>query len=228
MEFEHDFRRAEEELADELANWLPLRGDRLFQESLAAVPLDPLGATLPGSERSPSGRWTLYADGFLEAADRLVDGYSQTPDPALVYPILALYRHHLELTLKILVRYCLYHILSLEDEDIAKREEKLATKHSLTCLWDYLKRTYPRCNAETSKQTVDAFEQMLRELDASDPNSQAARYPVFKTGEQTLIQFRAIDIQVLKAGVHKLSHYLGSIRQGIGLEIEQRQETESY
>ncbi len=48
----------------QLADWLPKTGDRLFVESNGGARLDPLGFSMPGEQRSPTGRWQLYAGAF--------------------------------------------------------------------------------------------------------------------------------------------------------------------
>ena len=37
---------------------------------------DPFAFSVPGEQRSPIGRWALYADGFVHAADRIVEGWA--------------------------------------------------------------------------------------------------------------------------------------------------------
>src|SRR5713226_4648281 len=87
---------SDRELAEEFADWLPKKGDRLFIPGLAGAVLDPLGMTAHGKPRNQTGRWRLYASGFLQAADQLVDGWKGLAyQDELIYPILSLYRHHL-------------------------------------------------------------------------------------------------------------------------------------
>ena len=56
---------------------------------------------------------------------------------------------------------------------------------------------------------------------------QAARYESDKKGSPTLAGLRVVDLKDLKTGIHKLSHYLGAICEGIGQEIEWRNEMDS-
>ena len=91
----------------------PKRGDRVFVPSASGAYIDPFGLIDPArpGERSSFGRWELYADGFREAADRLVGSLdagemNSPPGAALIYPILFCYRHFLELQLKALVLTC--------------------------------------------------------------------------------------------------------------------------
>ena len=64
------------ELQKELRERQPSAGDRLFVETMDATMLDPLAFSVPGEQRSPIGRWALYADGLVHAADRIVEGWA--------------------------------------------------------------------------------------------------------------------------------------------------------
>ena len=94
----------------ELLDWepsFPKVGDTLFQPSASGACVDPIGSSSPIDQQrpSPGGRWGLYTIGFLKAGDRLVDSLkpdemATPPGAALLYPVLFLYRHYVELELK--------------------------------------------------------------------------------------------------------------------------------
>jgi len=71
----------EERAISEYNDALPQSGDRLFVESQDGIRLDPLGMSDPRSgERTATGRRELYANGYREAGDRLVNtGRIRTP-----------------------------------------------------------------------------------------------------------------------------------------------------
>jgi len=194
------------QIAGELREWLPASGDRLFVETDDAAILDPLGFSVPGELRSPIGRWGLYADGFLHAGDRLVESGTIRPwEDALLYPLLTLYHQHLELLLKIVIR----HAPKFDD----KIREFLYKNHGLDKLWTKLDEVYPTAHKWASKECTEACSRLIKEFAQHDPESFGARYPVDKLDKQTLEQLRAIDINVLKLGVHKISHYLDTIME---------------
>ena len=92
----------------------PKPGDRLF---ISDEP-DFLNNAFLGSN------WIVYADGYMQAADNLVkqlleDRHSQD---FLVYPIIFLYRHYIEL--------CLKHIILLGNK-LLKNEFILPTHHQI-------------------------------------------------------------------------------------------------
>jgi hypothetical protein len=219
-------------LRRELDEWLPRLGDTLFKDSSSALRVDPLGYSDPRfpTERSMVGRSDLYSEGYLHAGDRLVDGLTGSSDEdELLYPVFFLYRHHLEMELKGRVKACLNHGLSgLAEDEIASVREKLALKHGLRSLWQILKKCYPECDRDFSAGTREAFDHLLRELDDLDPSSQAARYSLDRKGNQTLPCLASLDLRELRKNVHKMSHYLAAIREGLYQELDWRDEMASW
>lgn len=222
------FDEDEEQLSREMDEWLPKRGDKLIQESPSALLLDPLGCSNPdiGKTRSLRGRRDLYSGGFLEAGDRLVEGLMKiSADPALIYPIFYLYRHHVELELKGTIRMCLHHLPGTDPKEVVNKE--VDKTHNLARLWRFLKKLYPNYN-EQMPEASQSFESLLLEFHEHDPDSQAARYPVDSKGNQTFSRQRSIDMSALRSGVHKMSHYLDCIYEAIAQEVDWRFELASW
>ncbi len=181
------------ELEKELREWLPSIGNRLFVETMDAAMLDPLGFSVPGEQRSPIGGWAPYADGFLHAADRIVDGWAGQPwEDELIYPVLSLYRQHLELLLKLVIRSA-----PRFTDDV---KDWLYKTHELEKLWDKLEEVYPESHSWASRACTEACSELIKEFSEHDPKSFAARYPVDKQDKQTLERLRAIDLRTLKLG----------------------------
>ena len=82
-------------------------------------------------ERGDSWSWHLYVEGYRRAADRLVETIFEQDLDYLVYPILFLYRHYLEVGLK-----SLYLLYGLYLETSRTNElKKINHTHSQTYLW---------------------------------------------------------------------------------------------
>lgn len=201
-----------------IQDWLPRPGDKLFLDSQNAKHLDPLGYSSPG-ERSPIGRWELYADGFRNAADRIVDSCEGHPwEDDLIYPVLALYRHHIELQLKIVIKS------ASKGEEI---KDWLYRTHDMERLWAKLNEVYPECHKWADPDWTTACSALLDEFSKHDPRSIAARYPIDKE-KQTLETLERVDLQVLKTGIHKISHYLETIIESIHQDLEWSAEMASW
>lgn len=205
----------------ELADWLPKPGDRLFVPTVTGAHLDPLGLTRPGQERPLTGRWKLYTAAFLGAADRLVEGcQGHACEDELIYPILTLYRHHLELQLK--------YVLRCSPNCTKKLRVRLCREHSLVALWKKLTEVYPAFSEWASVECTAACEGLIREFDEHDPTSQAGRYPFDKRGRPSLARLEAVDLETLRLGTHKISHYLGTVIEQIHQEREWEAEMASW
>jgi len=218
-----DFSEEESQIASELREWLPNPGDKLIRETISAAQVDPLGySDLADPEnRSPVGRWMLYANGFLMAGDRLVDHLvGIAAEDALIYPVVYLYRHFLELQLKAQILFCQPRLSGKTTKDVQSfKPKRLDNNHSLRNLWEILDGIYPKFADERPNITA-AFESLLFELDALDPNSQAPRYALDKKGNQTFMGVQALDLVTFKAGVHKMSHYLMGFEESVDAELE--------
>jgi hypothetical protein len=125
-----------------------------------------------------------------------------------------LYRHHLELLLKLVIRSA----PGFTDEV----KDWLYNTHELDKLWTKLEEVYPDSHRWASKECTEACAELIKELSKHDPKSYAARYPIDRQERQTLEQLRAIDVRVLKRGVRKISHYLETIIESIHQDIEGR------
>jgi hypothetical protein len=224
----------------QLRDWelsFPKAGDLMFVASASGAHVDPLKFADPTglNERQLMGRWSLYAIGFREAADRLVNGLqademASTPGAALVYPILFCYRHYLELDLKGLISSVLWwsYAFSDIDQDTLQKGEKRASKeHRLKTLWETLKKLHPGCDAWAADQDRNAFEALLFEVDRHDPSSQAARYPIDIRGNQTLAALTVVDVGIVKAGVHKIARYLEMTQHHLADQIKARSNVDS-
>jgi hypothetical protein len=212
---------SEANIAKEIADWLPKPGDRMFVASDTGVRLDPLGFSAYGGPRELTGRWQLYSGGFLSAGDRLVESCTGLPhEDELIYPIVNLYRHHLELELKYVLRCC--------PGCTEELKKWLIGTHSLGTLWNKIAETYPRFGQWASPECTEASRHLILEFDVHDPKSQAGRYPVDQQGNQTLVRLEIVDLPTFKLGVHKISHFLGTIIEQIGEDREWEAEMNSW
>jgi hypothetical protein len=215
-EDEKAYQNEDQQLFREWSEWLPKQGDKLIQESPAAAYLDPLGhsGTSASEARSQYGRWSLYSDGFLRAGNRLVEGSTHSAiEDALIYPIVYLYRHHLELELKGLIAYYVTRLPCSKEEKQSKTK-KLTHGHSLKRFWNSVRELYPIC-AQEMLEATNAFQHLLFELDSYDPSSQAARYPMDNLDKPTLSNLHLVDLDHLKSAVNKMSHYLSCIHESM-------------
>jgi len=121
-----------------------------------------------------------YADGYqtgaLKLIDRALSSSSSHERDELLYPIVFLLRHYIELRLKELIQalnYCL------------KRENNFPTGHNLDFLWRAFKYKYEELGEDVSSNHFHNMTRLMNELHEFDPLSMAFRYPVDKDGLKT-------------------------------------------
>ena len=139
----------------------------------------------------------LYAAGYKQAADLLVKYVLEKhiDQDTLVYPIVFLYRHYIELQLK--------EIISLGkglDLDI-----KVEKDHELKSLWLESRQIIAEVWPEDSNNDIKAVQEIIHQFSACDPGSTAFRYPTTKKGKPSLTDLEQINLR-----------NLGDIMAGIG------------
>ena len=138
----------------------------------------------------------------------------------LLQPIFFLYRHHIELQLKV--------VLTLSSTYTPK------PAHSLDKLWNEVKNQFPRWNTYFESSTNNAFEALLEDLNHLDPTSFVARYPdEIRTGKEVFVdewqrfipsewadirnvrRYLFIDLKHLKVEVNKMSKFLDGLYEAL-------------
>lgn len=160
--------------------------------------------------------WSLYATGYKDAADILVREALRTgrSQDLLVYPIVFLYRQHLELTLKHLIKVA----CRLEDEP-----EPDLKGHKLQGLWMTFHRLLSK--VEGCKQDLPYVKHMgrlLNEFATADPDSTAFRYPEDNEGNPSLEGITHINLENLAEVVEKISSLLGGADAMLGEYLSYR------
>lgn len=175
----------------------PEPGDRLF-----VAP-----GRRPDEGRLASHAWTrlvLMADGYREAAERLVDAAAADTglQGTVVYPVIFLYRHFLELELKYVLATYGRHF----------DEEADWKSHSLMDLWEKVRPIIEMAGSGTDDRGAnDAVEACIREMSVADPMSFSFRYPVAKGGRPMVLAFETVDLGNLRKTMRKIANYFGGL-----------------
>lgn len=149
-------------------------------------------------------------DGFRAAAQiigqRLIAG--NRTDETLLYPFASLWRHHLELQLKVLLPD-LEQLLGLHPSQPSVYE------HSLTKLWaavdEKIAQVFPEDDA--ARRNVG---RVLKQLAMLDPDGQHFRYARRRNGTRTLPDFKGIDAASFQRVLTNASSYLDATATGAG------------
>ena len=182
----------------------PKKGNKAFAPSLAPGERTRLEAFVMPSVGD-------YTAGFQRAADMIVDTANTdngNPDN-LFFPVAYLYRHHIELSLKDLVR------LGVRLGALKDCEDCLGD-HNLHKLWNKAKDLVQAISSTSPHQDIEATEHVILEFHKLDPDGQAFRYARTKNGEQNLQKAPdRVDLNDLKTTVDGVSAFLEAAYAGI-------------
>jgi hypothetical protein len=144
---------------------------------------------------------TGYVEGYRKAAERLIERVEQTHEEQdyLVYPILFLYRHHIELRLKQLLE--LLHRLGI-------RTRPARAVHDLWHLWSECQ---PDLESLTGKEEDEWFTSVghcIKQLADIDPMSDAFRYPKRRDGSKSVASLTHINLATLRETMDSILDWL--------------------
>lgn len=147
-----------------------------------------------------SGNWHDYTYGYKKAADVLASHIEADGSPGgwtLLYPTITLYRHHLELLLKEILRLG----AELEGAEVNSPRE-----HDLLALWRLVRECAERA-LDSEQDGLEGITRCVREFHELDRRGTAFRYPdVVSTPSPG-----SINIRNLAHVVDKLSFELGCL-----------------
>ena len=173
---------------------LPGKGDKLF------LPEEDYfeGAWIG----NPGNKFFLYSEGYKKAA-KVLFGFCEGNaffNNTVVYPIIFLYRHFIELRLKELI------VLGYQYLDI---HEDFPNDHSLERLWNKYRSDIVGAVDNWDKDDLDNVERLLREFNQIDPKSFSFRYPVDTSPERNpSLSLETVDLKNFSEVMEKLIYFL--------------------
>jgi hypothetical protein len=163
--------------------------------------------------------WSTYAEGYKEGADILAAQllHGEATLDTVVYPLVFLYRQYIELRLKHLARDA----SRLMDQPFA-----LLHTHRIETLWkktrQLLEEADKAMGAKPDLGDLERVEMILLQLDASDPQSFAFRYPEDKEQRKVLPDLRYINVRALIEQMDEVTGLLEGADMTIGIWLDWR------
>jgi hypothetical protein len=162
-----------------------------------------------------------YQDGYRSAALRLAEYVCEAGQGQdfLVYPIVYLYRHHIELALKSIINAAAFVI----DHTLTEKDLDILGRHDLAKLWSLARPMLnPACGLGGSpalpEDDLDGIDSYIDQLYQHDPDGQRFRYSTTKVKGQKArklsslpANLRYINIRNFAVGMEKLSDYLDAL-----------------
>jgi hypothetical protein len=146
-----------------------------------------------------------YAHMYRESAERLMDLACDAPGLLNVHalPAVYLFRHYVELTLKDML---------VTARSLADQSPGFPDSHRLVRLWTELRALLREVSDDDDGEPdlLDVVEEMIKELDTTDPGSMAFRYPRGRqdSGRPPLLpdEYEYFDMRVFRDQAKRLAH----------------------
>ena len=187
--------------------YLPVQGDRGFTIAFYPNPRDEFGA---------------FANGYRCAADLLARSLLARPGyrDYEAYPIVFLYRHSLELSLKNII-YKGAKLVSFRD--LSSVDSELHNRHRLPNLAQVASAVLNVLFPSDGKlhEVMDSARATARDLDEIDPLSQSFRYPIDREGNYGTKAPLSLGIVAISRHMSGLLEELDTINFGLNIEIDQ-------
>lgn len=159
---------------------------------------------------------SFYSYGYRSAAEKLINDYNKLGLPerdAMVFPVIFLYRHYLELEIKDLI----YRI-----ESCSGNAPSEITHHSLLDIWNKLDSKYSSlssfipddynfCSTADRNGIID----IIKEFNELDGKSFAFRYPRDRKGDKSIKNISHISLNNFKTEISKVINVIDNINESI-------------
>jgi len=165
----------------------------------------------------------FYSLGYREGARRLANHVLETysDQDTLIFPIVYLYRHHIELVLKRLLVVA----SSVVDRQLTPAELKHLGMHRLDLLWADLKPMLSACYRKANlaapvKENMAGVDSYIRQLSTVDRESQSFRYSISSKGDPALAGLTHINIRTFAEKMERLCDLFVSIEGNLQLHLD--------
>jgi hypothetical protein len=204
----------------------PRKGDLLFRDDLPDWHND---ACLYTGQNDTAKHG--YTEGYRRGAQLLVEHVAEhaSNQDYLVYPVIFLYRHHIELALKNLIRQAPY----LVERELTDPEKSHLGKHRLDLLWADVKAILKEiCKkagwGKLDPDDVEGIDAYIAQLSAMDPDSFAFRYAHAKDGAPSLAtELKRINLRHFAELMERLANYLDGMDAAL-YELTERKAEAAY
>lgn len=151
-----------------------------------------------GKNGGPAG-FDRYASGYFEAGARLVASLKEDSSAVdcLIYPLVMVYRHGIEIVLK---------HLSKTLSRLCEQSTEPNLTHKLLDNWKIVRRFLNQLEPEN--EALDRVESILKDFVEIDPRGENFRYPEAKDGSMLLQDTSIINVEVFGEGMAYIANYL--------------------
>ena len=200
----------------------PRKGDKLFRGDLR---------DWKNNACLNNGDEYAYREGYRRGAQTLVRVAEETQcdQDFLVYPIIFLYRHHIELVLKRIIKQTPY----LVERPLSQLENDHLKMHRLDLLWRDFKPMAAAISKaagwnELVQEDVEGIDDYIRQIFEVDPSSYSLRYAHSKKGDPSLPkELTHINLRHFGELMERLATYLYGLEAAMSDLEDTKQEMEA-
>ncbi len=156
--------------------------------------------------------WNLYASGYKLAADKLAEETATEDLDLVVFPMVFLYRHYVELRLKSII---------VLGNRLDGTPCEIPVGHDIGRLWQQAVETI-------EKDAIEPINTLIKQLAAADPTGQSFRYSVDSRGQPTLEGIEHINVRNFADRMKEISDLLDGIISGIIAELDAQSDGLDY
>ncbi|ARJ44420.1 hypothetical protein B1H58_20605 (plasmid) [Pantoea alhagi] len=154
---------------------------------------------------------TAYTEGYRRAADILIHHINETGrnQDFLVYPIVFLYRHHIELLIKQTIKSAL--LLTAEPSKYTYKKDS----HDLNALWLFARKRIMEVDERYKPSDFKKIDDVVSELHKVDGSATDFRYARHKDGTRSLETLSYINTRRFGERMQAASDVLDGIDEGL-------------
>jgi hypothetical protein len=159
-----------------------------------------------------------YAKGFHIGGQILADHLFKSGHDmdVLVFPIVFLYRHHIELMLKRMI----VKGASFAKKTLSANETGVLTEHRLDSLWNTLRPILKTAIPSLPARALKGIDSYIKQLSHVDPTGESFRYDMSKKGKGHLAQLRHINVHIFAEAMEWLTCNLEGVDCMLDEKIE--------
>lgn len=175
--------------------------------------------------QDPKGDFGMFAKGYTLAANRLAALLLDAPrfSDYEAYPVVFLYRHALELSLKHIIYGCVKLAAFRRLDDI---NEQLKNNHDLVHLSQtackLLSLLFP--NDEGFRHLNNSIVEVCKDWSQIDARSDAYRYPIDWKGQPSTKRHQVVNLRALATHMSTVLGDLATVHFGLNVETDEAQE----
>ena len=158
--------------------------------------------------------WELYASSYKDAGDSLGEKALEGSRPLdlVIFPIVFLYRHYLELRLKEMI---------LSGSELATGRGEIKKEHRLDVLWQEVRKLLTDLWQNDTSTEIAAVENCIAEICRVDRESMGFRYPVDLNGKRLIAGLEHVDVRNLRDVIRKIANFLDGSSSALSAHLDE-------